>query len=108
MTYFVVYKSKAQQRTTKEGRIEYYVDVGIFYDKTAMGAAMEWTEHSDIRDAETAWDTHCAMMRKEWPRRAGMDGAEAEKYRQVSRGDVTIDGAHTRTKRETQQNLFQP
>lgn len=108
MKYFAVYKSRVQQRTTKDGRVEFYTDVGIFYDKAAMGAAMEWSEHDSEKDAEEAWSAHCKKMRQEWPRRAGMDAAEADKYRQVSASDVTIDGAHTSASKQEPRTLFTP
>lgn len=40
MIYYVVYQSKVRQRTTKDGWVEHYVDIGIFYDKDAMVDAM--------------------------------------------------------------------
>lgn len=91
---YVVYKSKVRKRTTKQGKDEYYVDVGVFETNDSMRDAIEWTEHYDTEDAELAWDAHCYKMKKQWPRRAGMDVVEKKKYNDVSNGILTIDGSH--------------
>ena len=91
---YVVYQSKVRKRTTKEGKEEHYVDIGIFHTQDSMQDAIEWTEHYDIKDAEAAWASHCYRMNKEWPRRAGMDVAERQKHDEVSNGTLTIDGSH--------------
>lgn len=96
MAYYVVYKSEVRKRTTEQGKEEHYVNVGVFYSYKFMqeSGALEWTQHETEDDASGAWDAYCGKMRSKWPRKAGMDIAEEEKYRQVLEGTVTIDGSH--------------
>lgn len=96
MAVYVVYKSEVRKRVSEGGRVQHYVTVGLVYgrERLAEVGALEWTEHADERDASGAWDAYCYGMRQRWPRRAGMDVAEADKFAQ---GDaITIDGAHTK------------
>lgn len=106
MRYFVVYKSKVMRRVTKDGVEQHYVSVGVHYGIENIVNAIDFTEHLTEDDAAGAWEAHCYRMKKEWPRRAGMDVVEEMKYREVSDGTITIDGRHLVKEVETKATLF--
>lgn len=95
MAYYVAYKSMVRKRITEAGKIQHYVTVGVVYDRTTLHeiGAIEWTQHDTEVDASRAWEAHCHHLGRQWPRGCGMDKAQAEKYSQVSCGNVTIDGS---------------
>jgi hypothetical protein len=100
MPYYVVYEAKVQRRVREDGYVQHYVHVGVYYTEQALkdSGAIRWTKHETEGDASGTWDTYCSGMNKRWPRRAGMDVAEQEKYRQVRDGSLTLDSEHLKTK----------
>lgn len=100
MAYYVVYEADVKRRVRDNGYVQHYVQVGVFYTAQALkdSGAIRWTQHETEGDASGAWDTYCHGMNKRWPRRAGMEIAEEEKYRQVREDCLTLDGEHLRTK----------
>ena len=111
MAYYVVYEAEVQRRVREDGYVQYYVHVGVYYTAEALkdSGAIRWTQHDTVADASGAWDAYCYGMNKRWPRRAGMEVAEEEKYRQVREGCLTLDGEHLKEKvdrSEPPQKLF--
>lgn len=106
MRYFVVYKSKVMRRVTKDGVEQHYVSVGIHYGVENIVNAIQFTEHLTEDDAAGAWEAHCYRMKKEWPRRAGMDVAELQKHDEVSNGTLIIDGSYQKI--EVDRNVLPP
>jgi hypothetical protein len=96
MAYYVVYEAAVKRRVMDDGDVQHYVQVGVIYTAQALkdSGAIRWTQHETEGDANGAWDAHCYGMNKRWPRRAGMDISEEEKYRQVRGGCLTLDGEH--------------
>ena len=96
MAYYVVYMAEIQHRVLDDGSTNSYVYIGVYYSKEALVTygAIAYNQYETEKDAENEWNEYCKQMRKEWPLRAGMDVASAQKLEDISNDCVTIDGRH--------------
>lgn len=96
MGYYVVYTAEIQHRILEDGRENSYVRIGIYYSSESLVTygAIAYNRYETVKDAENEWNEYCKKMRSEWPLRAGMDVASAQKLKDISKDCVTIDGRH--------------